>query len=169
MTAGKFSILFLCRRIFYSDKKFRKANTFVGLLCLLWFIAATLGCSLVCIPPRKFWLPDVDGTCVKLQDWIAAIEAPNSAIDFIMIALPIRVVKDLRLSWWHKLALSMTFILGGLYVQVFMRHNLGLFVELMYASQGRHFWIYSNWVGLQAGLSYVFVFFIPSSHDLALG
>ncbi len=126
MSAAKFSILFLCRRIFYSDKKFRKANTFVGLLCLLWFIAATLGCSLVCIPPRKFWLPHVDGTCVKLQDWIAAIEAPNSAIDFIMIALPIRVVKDLRLSWWHKLALSMTFILGGLYVQVFMRHNLGI-------------------------------------------
>ena len=117
MTAAKFSILFLCRRIFYHDRRFRMANTFVGLLCLLWYIAATLGVTFLCIPIRKNWTADVDGRCTKLQVLLLVFEVPNAAIDFVMIALPTRVVKDLRLSLFNKIALSITFILGGLYAQ----------------------------------------------------
>jgi hypothetical protein len=113
MFAAKLSILFLCRRLFYHDRQFRKANTVVGILCILWYIAATLGMTLKCLPIRKSWDLTIDGSCIKLQDLAVAIEVPNSIIDFVIVALSIRVVKAMQLSLSHKIALCSTFILGG--------------------------------------------------------
>lgn len=94
-------------------------NTLLGLLCLLWFIVATLGVTLRCIPIKKNWAPNVDGKCIKLQYFMVGFEVPNATIDFIMIALPIRVIKDLHLPLFDKIALCITFMLGGLYVRSF--------------------------------------------------
>lgn len=132
MSAAKFSIIFLYRRIFYNDRRFRIANTILGFLCLFWLIAATLGVALRCIPIKKNWAPNADGKCIKLQYFMVGFEVPNAAIDFIMIALPIKIIKDLRLPLFDKIALCITFMLGGLYVLTFHPSRLKIFVKLIY-------------------------------------
>lgn len=130
-SAAKFSIIFLYHRVFHNNEQFRVANIIVGLFSAVWFVAAILGSIMICDPVRKFWTPDVNGRCIKIQDWMVALETPNSAIDFVMIALPIRIVKKLRLSLVNKVALYFTFFLGGSYVRLCMRLNEN-FVDLIY-------------------------------------
>ncbi len=85
----------------------------MGILCLLWYIAATVAMTLRCLPIRKSWDLNVEGNCIKIQDLVVAIEVPNSTIDVIIVALSIRVVKAMHLSLSHKIALCTAFILGG--------------------------------------------------------
>ena len=100
--------------MFYNHKRFRIATTIVGVLCLFWFIAATIGVALKCIPVQKSWNPMISGTCYSFQVFMVAIEVPNSVLDFVIVGLPVDVIKGLKLPLRHKIALCFVFVLGGL-------------------------------------------------------
>jgi hypothetical protein len=114
ITAAKFSVLYFYRRLFSTDKQFRTQVTIVGILCAAWFIAATMGIILKCIPVAKSWNVLLPGYCFNLSDFAVAIEVPNSLLDFVIVALPVRVIKQLQLSLRNKIIISIVFFLGGL-------------------------------------------------------
>ena len=114
ITAAKFSVLYLYHRLFSSDKRLRTRVIVVGVFCLLWFIAATVAVSLKCMPIEKSWNPRMAGTCYNFQVFIVAIECPNSFLDFVIVALPVGVIRGLHLPLSRKVLICLIFILGGL-------------------------------------------------------
>ena len=114
MMAAKNSILFLYARIFAVDKKFLFGIYTVGVLNVLWFIAATLGLVFQCTPIQKAWDPILPGKCINFAAFMVAIEVPNSLLDFVIMALPINMLRAMRMSLREKLVLAFIFFLGGL-------------------------------------------------------
>lgn len=113
LTAAKFSILCLYNRAFSSHKGFRLAVKIVGFLNALWFVAATVGLCLKCVPIEKSWNPLLPGRCINFRVFLVAIESPNSFLDFVMVALPLGVLRELQLPLKHKITLGFIFALGS--------------------------------------------------------
>ena len=112
--AGRFSLLFLYKRIFQSDRSFSIAMKILGTLNALWYLGFTLAICLRCDPPRKLWNPLIKGQCVNNFDLIIAFTVPDTLLDFSMMILPISVLKRLQMSMRHKINLAIIFAVGGL-------------------------------------------------------
>lgn len=54
-----------------------------------------------------------------MRAFFAANETINSVIDFVMIALAIRIVATLKMSLSEKIRLSILFSVGSLYAGIF--------------------------------------------------
>lgn len=114
MAAAKFSILYLYNRVFSSHRGFRIAVICCGVFNLLWCITATIANLLKCIPVAKSWDPTIEGTCYNISAYLVAIEAPNAFLDFVMVGLPLMVLRSLKLPLGSKISLGFIFVLGGL-------------------------------------------------------
>ena len=57
----------------------------------------------------------MNGTCINLAAFWYANAAANMIGDFVILALPVPVVKNLKLPQRQKLGLLLVFALGGLY------------------------------------------------------
>ncbi|KAF7509262.1 hypothetical protein GJ744_008156 [Endocarpon pusillum] len=113
LTAAKFSVLCLYRRLFYLEKRFCTATTIVGVLCLLWFISFTVAASLICIPVDRFWNRLKPGSCYNYYAFMVAVECPNSFLDFVIVALPVGVIRGLHLPLRRRILVCFIFALGG--------------------------------------------------------
>ena len=117
MAASKYSLLLLYRRIFSVHRGFSIGINILAVLNILWMIAAILGCVFQCSPIREFWIRLVPGgKCDNFSTFTVAIEVPNSLIDFVMMILPITVIRKLQLKTRDKLVLGFIFLMGGLLV-----------------------------------------------------
>lgn len=130
LSCAKFSILFLYYRLFSNDKTMNVAIKVTGLLCLAWWIAATVAAALPCVPFQKAWepqtwqhipkLPITPGHCLHYKKFYLGIEIPNCILDFWAVGMPIFEIQKLQLSLRYKISISLIFVLAGLYV--FMIH-----------------------------------------------
>lgn len=111
---AKLSVLYLYHRLFGRNRRFRQAIVVVGILCIILLIATIVGGLLRCTPIRKGWDPLSPGHCLKFQNFIVAIEVPSSFLDFVIVGLPIGVIKELHLPLKHRVALGFIFIWGAL-------------------------------------------------------
>lgn len=113
----KLALLFFYHRIFWVDKLFVRWLWGIGILTVLWTISAYLVQWMRCWPVPFTWdktLPG--GTCINIPIFLAVNETINSVIDFVMIAMAIRIVTTLRMSLGEKIRLSILFSVGSLYV-----------------------------------------------------
>ena len=125
ISCAKFSILFLYRRLFSRDRNIDFAIKITGLLCLSWWIAATVASALSCIPVQKAWepqtwtpipgLPETSGFCYDYPRYYLGIEIPNCILDFWVVAMPVFEIQKLQLSLQYKISISFIFVLAGLY------------------------------------------------------
>jgi len=113
LTAAKQSILLLYARIFAVDNKFSVGIKIVAVLNILWMIAAMLGLILQCRPVQKAWDPLLPGKCFSYAKFMVAIEVPNSLLDFVMMALPISMLRTLRIGMREKIILVLIFAMGA--------------------------------------------------------
>ena len=112
MTATKLSILFFYHRVFGTQRGFRIANITVGILCLMWWIGVTLVGCLRCSPVAAQWDPTIPNpNCIALSKILITGETPNSLLDFIIIALPIGVIKNLHLPLQQKINIGFICVL----------------------------------------------------------
>ena len=100
--------------MFSSNKVFRTAATSMGVVCLLWFLAATLIFAIPCILVQKAWILQLEGTCFNTKPALIVVQVLNSLLDFGLIALPMGVVRKLQLPVRQKTQLCLIFVLGGL-------------------------------------------------------
>lgn len=81
----------------------------------MWTISVYLVKWMMCWPVEYIWnkaLPG--GKCIKMPVFFAVNESVNSVIDFVMIALAIRIVTTLQMSLYEKIRLSILFSVGSL-------------------------------------------------------
>lgn len=115
VTLVKMSILCFYHRLF-SVSSFRRKTYGVGIFCLVWFVAAFVADMLYCIPMRQFWDPTAGGSCFNFPNYFLVMELIDVLLDVVIIALPLKTIASLQLSWRKKLALLGIFSLGALYV-----------------------------------------------------
>ncbi|KUJ10158.1 uncharacterized protein LY89DRAFT_787787 [Mollisia scopiformis] len=163
MMAAKNSILFLYARIFSIDRSFSISIRIVGFLNIIWFIAATLGLVFQCRPVHKAWDPIVPGKCFNYAAFMLGIEIPNSLLDFVMMALPISMLREMRISVREKIILVMIFMLGGMVGIIgFIR------IALVYKSVQSNLHELGLWVGIQTVMA-VFCCCVPTYRPFIKG
>lgn len=113
---AKLSLIFLYHRLFSVNTTFLYWLYVLGSVQTAWGIALYLAKIFRCTPFEKIWNPTVAGRCVDSGPFLAATEAVNSLIDFIMIGLAIWIVRSLQLDKSSKWKLYFLFTIGGLLV-----------------------------------------------------
>lgn len=67
-----------------------------------------------CQPLDRIWNKEVAGTCINYTAFWYANAAANIIGDFVILALPIPIIKSLNLPQRQKIGLMLVFALGGL-------------------------------------------------------
>ena len=115
------SILFLYRRLF-PIQSFQKASTVLIVAYTLWFIPGLVAETLMCTPISSMWLQPqlVTKKCFFYSTFFIIILSVELLLNAIMLALPILYVLNLKVSWTRRAELMVIFLLGGLYVSVYI-------------------------------------------------
>ena len=120
-TAIKLSVLFLYRRIFGVDTRFRSITSVFIILIVLWGTLFLFLESFLCISAG----PKSTG-CAK-QEWALLWFAITEVLgDIAILSLPYPQIRKLQMSGREKIGVAATFALGTLWVcfLVFCRTNV---------------------------------------------
>ncbi|KAF1845270.1 uncharacterized protein K460DRAFT_376726 [Cucurbitaria berberidis CBS 394.84] len=107
----KGSILLQYQRVF-KTKRFQIACWTVVAIVIGYTMSSLFSCIFYCIPLRSFWTRE-PARCVNQHAMWFAIAAINILTDFIIIILPMPVIRSLRLGRRQKTALTAIFAVGG--------------------------------------------------------
>lgn len=111
ITATKISILCLYHRLFPTPV-FRRATVLLGVICVLWLMAAEIVFGLQCMSILGFWDKRAH-SCIDVERYFLSTNITETIIDFAILCLPLRVVSSLQLPPRQKTVLYMTFLVGG--------------------------------------------------------
>lgn len=115
MALGKLSILALLARIFTLRRTWFKVSIyFWATWTLLWWTAGWLVIFLECRPLSTNW--GVPTQCRPAFKTSVATSVFNAISDVGILILPQPMIWQLQLPYSKKLALSLVFLFGGLYV-----------------------------------------------------
>ncbi|KAF2192126.1 hypothetical protein K469DRAFT_653382 [Zopfia rhizophila CBS 207.26] len=105
----KIAILLQYQRVFATRKFQIWCWTFIAIV-VAYTIATVVACIFVCVPVQAFWWPSREGaTCIdETASWFANA-AINIVTDFMIIILPVPVIKRLNLAKRQKQALIAIF------------------------------------------------------------
>ena len=112
----KTSICLLYLRIFTTVKWFRKAVGAIMAFVLLYAVASIIATIFQCSPVSRFWDHSIDGHCINVTRFWYANAAASIFSDFVILFLPMPVVRDLQLPSRQRWGLALVFGLGILYV-----------------------------------------------------
>lgn len=113
LTTIKFSILLFYRRLFIVPK-FRIITSILGGIILIWWMAVVIVQMVQCRPIQAIWNKSIPATCIDGTLYYIGVAVPNITTDVVMLCLPVRMVWRLQTSLVHKVALTITFLTGGL-------------------------------------------------------
>ena len=116
ITCVKLSIIYLYRRIF-TTRRFQQVSLGVAIVVVIWWIVFTLCTLLPCLPPQKFWHPELEGPCFNYDEFFLGSEIIDIVLDFSILTLPVRVISSLQMSRQRKWILYFIFLIGGGYVR----------------------------------------------------
>lgn len=113
----KLSILFLYARLF-STKHYRYAIYSIGSVVTLTCISGQIFNAVICRPFSYIWDKSTpNGYCWDLAAAYRYISIPNLLTDICILILPLHGVWHLQMKVIHKIGLTVTFLLGCLYVE----------------------------------------------------
>lgn len=114
----KLGILLMYYRIFRFPY-FKTWAYVIGTFVILWVICITFLFIFICVPVQKIWNPQIPGRCInQVSTWIANAVS-TIATDVAILLLPLPQVWKLQLRTSEKIAVSIAFSLGFLYVTKF--------------------------------------------------
>ena len=116
-SAIKLSVLFYYRRIF-PEQQFRIICIFVGLVVIAWFIAYMFLEFFTCIPFAYYWNKAIPGGHCINQNHVAyyGTTPPDVLTNLALLVLPIPYLWRLQMQRAKKIAITVIFVLGTLYV-----------------------------------------------------
>ncbi|KAF5492224.1 hypothetical protein CGCS363_v011489 [Colletotrichum siamense] len=111
LATARLSLVVLYHRIF---GLFNARYYLYGLMAFImaWAIYATLPLILACNPVSNFWTNHKN--CIDISKLYISIAVGSIITDFILIILPMPYAAQLRMSWYKKMLLLMSFVFGGL-------------------------------------------------------
>jgi hypothetical protein len=118
MILAKVSTFLQYSRVFQTKKMRVLCRIIIAILAMygLWAVLVAL---LRCIPEAKSWNPNLAGHCLKNEILWFINAGVYIVVDLAIIVIPIPASFALYLSLRQKIALSVMFGLGGLYVDTF--------------------------------------------------
>ena len=116
VTLPKLAILDLYLHIFV-ERISRYLTYSVGVVLVLNLIVQLATLLGQCHPITQLWAPVSWGWCNDLHAQYTWGSLPNIVTDFAMLLLPIPMILKLHASWRVKLGISLTFLVGSLYVE----------------------------------------------------
>ena len=109
VVSAKLIILSIYLR-FFTQKRYRIACWVLVAINIGYFCVAILITMLECRPIEANWDPTLPGAqCIDLDAWWTYSTIPTVLHDLFMIALPVPVVWNLKLSLKDKIGLILTF------------------------------------------------------------
>ena len=109
----KCSVLLLYDRIFSrTSPRFRILLMATTGIIFAWAVGSVCSTLFRCSPVKFFWNKDINGSCSNAKTGRIAAAALNSAIDVILLVLPVPLVWKLMLPSKQKLAVIGIFGLG---------------------------------------------------------
>lgn len=118
----KLSLLFLYWRIFEHSRFLRLVYGMIGLI-MVWAIIMTFLSIFNCKPISAFWT--TKGTCFDFRQFAIGYAIVNIITDFAVWLMPIPSVWKIQLPRAQKIALSLIFALGLLYVSLPLPYKPG--------------------------------------------
>lgn len=116
----KLAILALYHRLF-PQKNIRIAIHILMGVLVTQTISVVVAAFCACKPFAANWSSTLPGTvCINKEALFIWSSFPNIVTDIIMLVLPIRIVWNLHISNRLKLGLTITFIVGSLWVILFL-------------------------------------------------
>lgn len=109
----KMSIVLLYLRIFVTER-FRKFCIYVFLYVTCYGIGSIVATILECQPIARVYDRSIEGTCINLTAFWYANAISNILTDIVILTMPMRVIRTLRLPPRPKYGLMGVFALGGL-------------------------------------------------------
>lgn len=121
ITGIKTSILLLYRRVFAIDSSFRFQSLMAMSLVWVFWFCVTITTILNCLPFEYNWMSIGDPHhCINYNIFWMVAGSLEVVIDIIILALPVRMVLGLQLTRKRKVMVLFIFLLGGLYVSLFL-------------------------------------------------
>ncbi len=111
---AKFSVLSLYYRVFSVRRGFRTALITMGVACIFWMVACILMAIWRCVPVQAALNPLIKGKCYDFQLAFVVSESVNCVMDFLIVCMPIGIIRQLQLPTRHKISVSLIFFMGGL-------------------------------------------------------
>ena len=111
----KLSILAFYQRIF-AIPRFLLITRTVGTVVIAWWLALSMVAIFSCRPVHGFWDRKIEPKCINTEAFFIGNALPNILTDIVILCLPIRMVWQLQTSLGEKVALTATFLLGGVWV-----------------------------------------------------
>lgn len=112
----KISILFMYYRIFDLTRSGKVYLVAIGTFVVLWSVISTCLFVLTCVPIQKLWHSGLPGSCLSLVVRWYANAVSTVLADLMIIFLPIPQVFRMTLSRMEKIAVTLIFAQGFLYV-----------------------------------------------------
>lgn len=77
-------------------------------------VGAIVTLLIPCRPVRKYWQPQIPGSCYNFDQVTLGFSTIDIIMDAATLALPVRVILGLQISYRRKIMLCFVFLLGGL-------------------------------------------------------
>jgi hypothetical protein len=138
----KLSILSFYLR-FSVDRWFRITVYVVMSITVGYTIPNAFLFSYICQPHDKYWDWSLQGTCINAQAAFDAANILNMATDYMILVLPIWMLRPLRVPLLKKIGVALILMAGGLYVFTldFAHHrdtNRGFFPQCLRHQHNAH-------------------------------
>ena len=141
----KMSILCLYLRIFNVNRSFRYCTWAVMFITSGYLFSNLWAQIFICRPIAKYWRPDLPGHCTLEPKSDYGYGSLNFITDLLILVLPLPMVWRLKLSSRDKLGVSVTFVIGSMYIQplspVIFQRRVAIFSSLMFV-----LFFIRNWV-----------------------
>ena len=115
ITAVKLSILWFYHDIFGVNTKTARVIYAATAICIIWVIIVTFLVVFQCNPPQDLWKTFGMGeSCMDIERLLFGYELSNFFLDFMILCIPITVIKSLKLPTIKKISAITIFVLGAL-------------------------------------------------------
>lgn len=115
----KISILAFYMKVFGQLKKYIRWMAWIlGIFTITWAVMVILVVAMQCLPIEAIWNKSVQGRCIDAPIFFIAGSTPDVVVDFVMLAMPLPAVWDLKKGLVERVSLMGIFCLGSLWVNV---------------------------------------------------
>ena len=81
---------------------------------MLWLFSSMFTFAFICTPIESVWNPNVSGKCGNLEVFNLVNPLSWIVTDFVILFVPIPMIRRLQLSKANKIGLCALFLTGGL-------------------------------------------------------
>lgn len=117
----KLSVLTLFLR-FVPPGKLRVTIYIIMITVVLYILVGSFDWVYTCRPLEKYWdLTITTGSCINWVKIAVFSSAMNALTDFVLLVLPLIILRNLRLPKRQKVGVVLVLMTGGLYVNSIIR------------------------------------------------